>query len=459
MAGFGRGITSVAMQIGNIATEQLIQSEFIRGKAEWQQRNDDFFAGLQEDPDWGSYAENYKKDISDRAQKDILAGLKTPGAQNSLKDLMVAEAPGYNKLLKGVIDAKLQEENIRNLWAAIQGTDEIQGFIPQPGADLDVLIQGIADAEAAALGAIQVGTISVEQAEEGIIFSLMKDWPEVALEKIKASSLPPQRKLQLESNAGTIIRNRELEQGRIQQEVWTKTEGEAFNLSQDNKLTPEWIREQFNAGNLSKADRDAYLSMLSRPKEVPLNWDAYDKLSEMVEDYDKEKVTKDEVRLAITKALGKDIPEAVAVRLRGKLDTIDEPDNPMNRSDAKRALEVLSDIETEEMRLARLDDADIEELRDTRLKWLKKKDEFERWIKGQEKLTDTDIQNKIEAMTQVEAEEVARDWLDYILNPIGWESGTVGTKIRGLLRGKPKKGEEDLINMTVEELEAIIKGK
>ena len=227
--------------------------------------------------------------------------------------------------------------------------------------------------------------------------------------------------------------------------VWDKTEEEAFNLNYENKLTPEWIREQFNANNLSKADRDSYLSMLSRPKEVPLNWDVYDRLSEMVEDYEKEKVTKGEVRLAITKALGKDIPETIAVKLRDKLNTIDEPDNPMNRSDVKRALGVLSDIESEELRLARLDDADIEELKDLRLKWLKKKDELERWIKEQEKLTDKDIQNKIDQMTKIAAEEVVLNWFERLM----WTKrpqlfGLVGTQEERLAKKKAKAGIKEL---------------
>lgn len=440
MAGFGAGLMSFGIRMADIATEQLVHSEFVKGKALWEQKNNEFFESLREDPDYLAYPEKYKK-YTEQTQKEILAGIKTPGAQNSLKNYIIDDGPANIKILKGVMGEKLRDEELRNL------SEAVQSFIPEVGADLEVLEQGIIKAEVAAQGALQKGYLTANQAEEWIIQELMEDWPEVAAEKIEVSKLDPQRKRQLQSQASAVIRNKGIEQRRVQQEVWDKTEGEAFNLWFDNKLTPEWIREQFNLGNLSATDRDGYLSVLLRPKEVALNWEVYDKLSEMVEDYDKEKVTKDEVRLAITKALGKDIPETVAVRLRGKLDTIDEPDNPMNRASAKRAMDILAEMKVADFFWPEgVEEDDIEGKRQNLLRYLELTKELEQWITANPDATDEQINDKVDTITKPAAEDVVLNWFERLM----WTErrqlfGLVGTQAERLAKkkAKAKAGEEE----------------
>jgi hypothetical protein len=190
MAGFGQALMSFGMRMGDKAIDQLVHSEFIKGKALWEQRNNEFADSLVEDTDYLSYPEKYKK-YTEQAQEEILADIKTPRAQNALKNYFISEGPGNERILSGIMGEKLREEEIRNLSGAIET------FIPGAGADPDVLIQGIANAEAAAQGAFIKGYISADEAEENIIFALMEDWPEVALKQIDASSLTAKRKIQL----------------------------------------------------------------------------------------------------------------------------------------------------------------------------------------------------------------------------------------------------------------------
>lgn len=449
MAGFGGAVVSLGERLGSILTNQLIQSEFSEGKAALQRRDNEFFENAVDDPEYEKLSEKYSKE-SKKWQEEIVSRYKTPGARNALKNMITDDAPRMDKTLNGIIKRKAQDDARRKT------SDSIESFIPSAGAIPDELELGIINATAAMQRAVNSGLYSKDEGEEIIIYALMTDWPEVALKEIDASSLTSKRKIQLRSQVNAVIRNTEIEQSKVEREVWDKTEGEAFNLWFDNKLTPEWVRDQFNEGNLSPQDRDEYLSMLSRTKQVHLDYDVYDRLQTMIEGYDAEKYSKEEVRLAINKEAGKTIPKTIAMKLRDRLAIKDDPDDPMNRSDVKRGLGVLTDLESFEVEQAKRDKEDIGVIREIRLSYQKKMDEFERWIRGREKLTDKDVQTKIGEMTELEAEEQVKGWLDFILNPLNWESGTAGTKIRGLLRREPKKGEEDLIGMTIEELEAII---
>lgn len=178
------------------------------------------------------------------------------------------------------------------------------------------------------------------------------------------------------------------------------TEDEVMNAPLEVDKKQEWLR---------------YIDAQVKERlegEVELNWETYDRLQGLVEDYGEDKVSKDEVRQEISKAVGKDITTTVARSLRDRLATKDVPDDPMNTSAAKRGIGVLSDMESEDLRIARLDDENLAELGTRRLKWQKKKDEFESWIRKTENVTDKKIQEKISSMIQPAAEEAALTWWD-----------------------------------------------
>jgi hypothetical protein len=182
--------------------------------------------------------------------------------------------------------------------------------------------------------------------------------------------------------------------------------------------------------------------------EVELNYDTYDRLIGMIEDYGNREISKDEVRQEISNAVGKDIPTTIARSLRDKLATKDKPDDPMNRSDVKRGLGVLVDLESFEVEQAKKDDADLEVIREIRLVYQRKMNEYEQWVKDQEKekLTDIAIQNKITEMTEMEAEGVILKWWERWLRPkestpFFRHFGT--TEETALARKKAKAGVEE----------------
>jgi len=175
--------------------------------------------------------------------------------------------------------------------------------------------------------------------------------------------------------------------------------------------------------------------------EVELDWDTYDKLQSMVEDYDTGKISKEEVQEAISKEVGKTIPTTIARSLRDRLATKDKPDDPMNRSDVKRGLGVLSDLESFEVEQAKKDEVGLEEIREIRLKYQKIKDEYERWIGSQEKLTEKIVQDKIEQMTEMETGGIVLSWFERLM----WTKrpqllGLVGTQEERLAKKRAKAG-------------------
>ncbi len=315
------------------------------------------------------------------------------------------------------------------------------------------------------------GILTMEQTHRGIMLGLIEDEAqeifitegyEESVKWVMDNDIELDEKNAIASKIKRLAANKQLEYesyvekteqdfvGKYDKEQLGNDEIIASNLSATKKLM--WKR-------LVDAQAEERLS-----GEVELNWETYDRLQSMVEDYDAGNIEKEVVQDAISKEAGKTIPTTIARSLRDRLATKDKPDDPMNRSDVKRGLGVLTDLESFEVEQAKKDEEDFEVIREIRLAYQKKMDEFERWIRGQEKLTDKDVQSKIKEMTELEVEETAKGVLDYIGGFYKeYYKYIFGVKayeeISKRLRGEPKEGEEDLTGMTDEELEAIIRGK
>lgn len=259
MAGFGGAMVSLGERLGSIYLNQLVQSEFVKGKASLQQRNNEFFESLREDPDYEKYPERYTKE-SKKWQEEILSSVKTPGARNSLKNMITADAPRYESGLNDVIKGKAQEESLRNL------SDSIEGFIPSAGAILEELELGVVNAIAAAQGAVAKGLLSKDQAEEQVIYALMTDWPEVALKEIDASSLESRRKIQLRSTAKGTIAQKQREQAAQLKVMREQTMSTMLADVWDGKLTdPQAVTDAFRAGYLDDTDAKYLRDAIKNP--------------------------------------------------------------------------------------------------------------------------------------------------------------------------------------------------
>lgn len=450
MGQFGQALFGVGIDLLTKLEQQRTDTQLAEGGALWDRAHQEFFANLVTDPDLENYEKKYNAFAKSLRRQILKKGL-TQRAKKTLTNWITSQQP------------KMEKETA----IALMRKQRFQGRATMLSAIKDYEISGNEDAAHKAINTAQKdGFLNAEEAErERQAVSGKIDWfdglqlidssPEDFLKNLAADADPrlnvdflpnlnPEQKLQLKARAKTVIRNIKSKKRIIEQEVWDKTEGEAFNLLFDRQLTPEWIRDQFNLGNLSPRDRDTYLRATVKPDdEVKLNWDTYDRLQGLVEDYDAGKIKKEKVRQAITDAVGKDITTTIARSLRDRLATKDDPDDPMNRSDVKRGLGFLEDLETAEINVANERDANYEDIRGIRLKYQKKKNEYERWIKKQEKLTGKDIENKTAQMTQQAVEEVALNWFERLM----WTKrpqlfGLVGTQKERLAKKKIEELQE-----------------
>lgn len=271
MAGFGESMFSLGRMLGQKVTNQLVQSEFAEGKAALQRSDNEFFQNAVDDPDYDKLAEKYSKE-SKKWQEEIVSRYKTPGARNALKNMITADAPRMNDTLNGIIKGKAQEDARIKVLESIQGTTDDKtsefkpGFIPRAGATPDELELGIINATSTMQGAVESGLYSKNEGEEIIIYALMEDWPEVALEQIDASSLLPQRKLQLKSQAKGTMAQKQREQATQLQEMREKTMSTMLADVWDNKLTdPRVITEALREGYLDDTDAKYLRNAIMNP--------------------------------------------------------------------------------------------------------------------------------------------------------------------------------------------------
>lgn len=190
--------------------------------------------------------------------------------------------------------------------------------------------------------------------------------------------------------------------------------------------------------------------------EVELNWESYDKLQSMVEDYDTGKIDKEEVQEAISKEVGKTIPTTIARSLRDRLATKDKPDDPLNKSSAKRALSILNELKTADFFWPEdLDDDDPEGKRQNLLNYLDVSKEFEEYLIANPDATDEQINDKIDTLTQPYIENKAKGTLDKLWD--FWVQSPFGVGYRKIA-GIEKEGEELPEPMSIEDFEDTVRG-
>lgn len=180
--------------------------------------------------------------------------------------------------------------------------------------------------------------------------------------------------------------------------------------------------------------------------ESERDWDKYDELQGMVKDYgDGARTDERVVRDAISDAVKvQDITSTDGMKLLDRVKKSDDTDDPLNRSDVKRGLGVFGDLESAEISANK--DEPYETIRGIRLKYQKKKDEYENWIKSQDKLTGTDIQNKTAEMTEaIVAEELPgiidrafKFWLQSSF-------GALGRKVLGIEKEEEEPAKKKIL--------------
>ena len=127
------------------------------------------------------------------------------------------------------------------------------------------------------------------------------------------------------------------------------------------------------------------------------------------------------------------------MKLLDRVKKSDDTDDPMNRSDAKRGLGVFDDLEAAQISANK--DEPYETIRGIRLKYQKKKDEYEQWVRGQEKITGADIQTKTAEMTQAIIAEEIPTMIERAFGYLGTLGTPFGAQLRALRKGAKPKGE------------------
>lgn len=207
----------------------------------------------------------------------------------------------------------------------------------------------------------------------------------------------------------------------------------------------------------------------------PTDYDTFDAISYMIDDYadsERDPDRREEIDQAISDAIkGRKIPVSGeagnAITLRSRLSAMSDPDDIMSRSDVVGGMNTIKELK--KLNIDFVTDSakgtpkeQAQQILDAHYKWQKILNDYKKEIKGSKDLTAEDVEKITKQMTQQKAEEAAQTYLDRYLGFWGgyyrYISGYEAYKrIREKI--KPKESEEDLTDLTDEELEAIIRRK
>lgn len=230
-------------------------------------------------------------------------------------------------------------------------------------------------------------------------------------------------------------------------------------IESSNALTEDeqWAWKQRYAADV---DRRA------KGKEIEINWDVYGDLQDAITKYGDEvssmseseaRKAKAKVRESIADAAISDIKETMVTTFYNGLDKIDDPDDPLNRSDVKNGQELFDALKTLELKGAETS----EEIIEIHKKYLKKQNEYEKAVKEKEDITNKDVDEFIDQAVKSAVEEDIPNWLERLF--IGSE-GTGAAPLFGggfpTTKAKPKKKKPEEIPTikTQEEYDALPSG-
>jgi len=211
-----------------------------------------------------------------------------------------------------------------------------------------------------------------------------------------------------------------------------KLEYDKYVEKTEQEMFTEYINEQLSEDRINKTNIPVTRKLMwkrlvdaqvqERLKgEVPLNVDAYDKLEQMLEDYSNDKIGEDKVRKALSDAAGKDISTTIYRSLRTRLSNINKPDDPINKSSAKRALSILNELKGDDFFWPEgIEDDDPEGKRQNLLNYLDLTNEFEEYLTTNPDATDEQINDKVDTLTKPYIEEKTKgflEWFGRLLRP------------------------------------------
>ncbi len=432
------------------------KSQTIAGEAEMKRLLNATWDTFDTNPKENDYLPAYKK--TEKGFDSLIKGYTNKNAQTNLRLFREQNRPNWEN---SVNDAVLNRKRINAGARAIKNIEAIKSYdLSNPGEKLEA--EGLIGQSGDVMRELGHSPDEVENWMAGALNSVENQEVYQQAQKLLAVKgfgaaqdwVMKQKHIDVDSKKG-IISDIKFEASQNQ----LKLDQQIEKIEQD--YVSKYHREQLSSNEvvanpfLPASRKLFWKNIVDAQTEERLNgekernWDKYDELQKMTKEYnDGVRTDEEEIRDEIGDAVKKkEITSTDGMKLLDRVKRTDDADEPMNRSDAKRGLGVLTDLESFEVEQAKKDDADLEEIREIRLAYQKKMDEFEQWIKGQEKLTDTDIQNKIKEMTQMETEEVVLNWFESLMRPkegtpfFGRFFGT--TEETALARKKAKAGVKE----------------
>jgi hypothetical protein len=439
IADFAELGSAIASAEGRRIYQADADAQTIEGIAEMKRRLNTQFDTYDTDADERNYRPGYDKTI--KGFDNIIKGKTNGIAKRNLRDFIVYNSPTWEN---NVNDAILRRKRINTEARAEQNIERIK--------ELDLTnIDGVLEAEAIMgesvklLGEIGYGSEEIQLWTE----NALKDFEaqtinqqaeaimgeqgrEAAIEHIMSQDIEIDTKKKIVSNINFKAAQQKLKYDQkveqIEQEYVAKYDKE--QLSSSEVVANPYLPASRKLFWKRLVDAQVKERLEGEPE---LNWETYDRLQGMVESYDRGIIGKDEVRNELSEAVeNKEIPTTVARQLRDRLATKDKADDPMNRSDVKRGMSIIDYLEKEELRIAKDAAEDTEqewsEITRIRNENFKRKNEFEQWIRGQEKFTAKDVEDKIQSMSRQKVDEVVLGWFEKLVTPKKQEKEIIARK-------------------------------
>lgn len=425
------------------------KAQIITGQAEIDNRINLQFDTYDTNPDESNYATGLKKTVG--GLKDIIANTTNGRARTELGQYITAMKPRWDKALNAAV---LNRQRINTyarrdqLISGISGMDlsepgeklEAEGRVGQGGdlmRELGHSPEEIENWMAAALKDVDNQTIF--QQAENILEVQGYD---------KAIDFVMKQKIDVDSKKGIVSDiNFEAAQQKFEYEKQLeKLEQDYLVKLRQEKLSEDEVMTDLKAGKIDVDKAQEWLTDIdARTKErlegeKELNWKIYDKLQAMVESYDKDLISKDEVRKEISKAVkSRDITTTIAMRLRDRLATKDNPDDPLNKSSAKRALSILNELKGDDLYWPEDIKDEEEGNRQNLLNYLDLTRELEKYITDNPDATDEQINEKVDTLTKPYIEDKAKGMLEKLWGR--WVQSLFGMGYRKIA-GIEKEGKE-----------------
>jgi hypothetical protein len=463
-AGFGQALTQTGAMFLEHIQKVDVDNQLSEFEGSVTESYGTFLSELAQDPEPSMYLSKYKE-YTDKVTKDNLETIKNPAARRAAKNWFKKQSASWS--------SQVQDKATSRVMKNAEDALELAEYRAVQNRDPELINREATRALQNGIIGENEAALILEQSHNAIAYGEINDLirvnPEAALAEIEASPMiTTEQKRQLEYYANRRIRQLEAQEKLAQDKQTEQIEIGYLARLKKEELLEDDLMADLQAG---KIDTDLYKEYSNyvdaqvrerlKGKEPEPNFNVYDSLHKMVTDF-QNGITTDErkIRDNISDAVKKgDITWSNGTSFLTNLRRAKDPEDPLNRTSAKRALGFLTELKNNDFFWP--DDAKnkYEGKKQNGIKHLKLSNELEQWITANPDATDDEITEKADKLTQPFIEQQVTSRLERALDNIGkvwWQFGIAKNAVNKL---RNKKKTEDLSELSDEELEAIIKGE